>query len=196
MKLVESFVRGLVTLAIANIILIPLMVFAPVIYLTLPFYSFVTNPGIDLSSLAFVLFWLGPLSCAFYMLVSCHWPTVRRAQREGRLATWREDAGGYRHTLPKAFGFMLLGLFGSFFAETGFILLYQIPKASPLGMTLWFTLLPGPTFAPVILLWLSRWMRGRKQEDFISRTKNDRELHDQLRAASLYAKNLRSRNAH
>ena len=63
-------------------------------------------------------------------------------------------------------------------------------------MTLWFTLLPGPTFAPVILLWLSRWMRGRKQEDFISRTKNDRELHDQLRADSLYAKNLRSRNAH
>ena len=63
-------------------------------------------------------------------------------------------------------------------------------------MTLWFTLLPGATFAPVILLWLNRWMRGRKQGDFISRAKNDRELRDKLRAASLYAKNLRSRNAH
>jgi hypothetical protein len=39
-------------------------------------------------------------------------------------------------------------------------------------------------------------MRGRKQGDFISQTKNDRELQDKLRAASLYAKNLRNRNAH
>jgi hypothetical protein len=196
MKLVDGFVRGLVSLAIANIILVPLMMFAPVIYLTLPFYSLVTNPSIDLPSLAFVLFWIGPLSCAFYLLVSCHWPTVRRAQREGRLATWRESEGGMLCTVTKASAYMVLGLLGSFFAETGLIFLYPIPKASPWGMTLWFTLLPGVTFAPVILLWLSRWMRGRKQGDFISRAKNDCELQDQLRAASLYAKNLRRRNAH
>jgi hypothetical protein len=61
---------------------------------------------------------------------------------------------------------------------------------------LWFAILPFMTFAPVLLLWLSRWMRGRKQGDFISQTKNDRELQDKLRAGSLYAKNLRNRNAH
>jgi hypothetical protein len=60
---------------------------------------------------------------------------------------------------------------------------------------LWFTILPFTTFAPVLLLWLSRWMRGRKQGDFISRAKNDRELQDKLRAASLYAKALRTKEA-
>ena len=61
---------------------------------------------------------------------------------------------------------------------------------------LWFAILPFMTFAPVLLLWLSRWMRSRKQGDFITRAKNDPDLQDQLRAASLYARNLRSRNAH
>jgi hypothetical protein len=61
---------------------------------------------------------------------------------------------------------------------------------------LWFAILPFTTFAPVLLLWLIRWTRGGKQGDFITRAKNDPDLQDQLRAASLYARNLRSRNAH
>jgi hypothetical protein len=61
---------------------------------------------------------------------------------------------------------------------------------------LWFVLLPFATYAPVLLLWLRPWQRNRKERDFIPRTKDDRELQDQLRAASLYAENMRSRNAH
>jgi hypothetical protein len=190
----KGILRFLIRMLVLNIVLLPLMVLGPLFYV-IPFFCIAANPQHNFSGLAQLYFWLGPLSAAFYTLISCHWPTVRRAQREGRLENWRESEGGIVCTITKAFAYMVLGLFGSFFAETGFIFLYPIPKASPWGITLWFTLLPGVTFAPVIVLWLSRWMRGRKQGDFISRAKNDRELHDQLRGASLYAKNLRSRNA-
>ena len=76
-----------------NIVLVPIMVLGPLLYV-IPFFCIVANPQDNFSGLAQLYFWLGPLSCAFWMLVSCHWPTVRRAQREGRLATWRESEGG------------------------------------------------------------------------------------------------------
>jgi hypothetical protein len=96
------------------------------------------------------------------------------------------------HTVIKATLYMFAGLFGSFFFEIMFLVVFRFRPGNPHAEMLWFTILPFATFAPVILLWLSRWMRGRRQGDFISRAKNDSELRDQLRAASLYAKNLRS----
>ena len=178
-----------------NIVLVPIMVLGPLLYV-IPFFCIVANPQDNFSGLAQVYFWLGPLSCAFWMLVSCHWPAVRRAQREGRLETWRESEGGIVCTVLKAFVYMVLGLFASLFFEITFLVVFSFRPGNPYRDMLWFAILPFMTFAPVLLLWLSRWTRGRKREDFISRAKNDRELQDQLRAASLYAKNLRSRNAH
>jgi hypothetical protein len=180
---------------VLNIVLIPLMVLGPLFYVV-PFLCIVANPQDNFSGLAQLYFWLGPLSCAFWMLVSCHWQTVRRAQREDRLSTWRESEGGIVCTVLKAFVYMVLGLFGSFFFEITFVVVFRFHPGNPYRDMLWFTILPFATFAPVILLWLSRWMRGRKQEDFISQATNDRELQDHLRAASLYARTLRSRNAH
>jgi hypothetical protein len=150
----------------------------------------------QLLRLAQLYFWLGPLSCASWMLVSCHWQTLHGARLEGRLATWRESEGGMLHTVTKATVYMFAGLFGSFFFEIIFLVVFRFRPGNPYGDMLWFTILPFVTFAPVILLWLSRWIRGRKQGDVISRTKNDPELRDQLQAASLYTKNLRNRNAH
>jgi hypothetical protein len=103
---------------------------------------------------------LGPFVCAFWTLVSCHWPAVRKAHREGRLHEWRDDAGGYRRTIPKAFAFMLLGLFGSIFSEFVFGALFRVPNGDPWGAALYFAAAPFATFAPVLLLWLIRWMRG------------------------------------
>jgi hypothetical protein len=195
MELIRIVVRNLAYFLLVNAVLVPIMVLGPLLYV-IPFFCIVANPQDNFSGLAQLYFWLGPLSAAFWMLVSCHWQTVRRAQREGRLETWREDAGGYSHTIPKAFAFMLLGLFGSLLAEIAFLVLFTLRPGNPYRDMLWFAILPFATFAPVILLWLSRWMRGRKQGDFISRARKDRDLQDQLRAASLYARNLRSRNTH
>jgi hypothetical protein len=191
----KEIVRFLVRMIALNIVLVPIMVLGPLFYV-IPFFCVVANPQDNFSGLAQVYFWLGPLSCAFWMLVSCHWPAVRRAQREGRLATWRESEGGMVCTVLKAFVYMVLGLLGSFVFEIAFLVVLSFRSGNPYRDMLWFAILPFTTFAPVILLWLSRWIRGRKQGDFISRTKNDRELQDKLRAASLYARNLRNRNAH
>jgi len=191
----KGIVRFLVRMLVLNMVLLPIMVLGPLLYV-IPFFCIAANPQDNFSGLAQLYFWLGPLSAAFWMLLSCHWPTVRRAQRQGRLATWRESEGGIVCTVLKAFVYMVLGLLGSFVFEITFLVVFSFRPGNPYRDLLWFTILPFATFAPVLLLWLSRWVRGRKQGDFISRAKNDRELRDQLRAASLYAKNLRSRNAH
>ena len=195
MEFLKGIARSLVGLIVLNIVLVPIMVLGPLLYV-IPFFCIVANPQDNFSGLAQLYFWVGPLSCAFWMIVSCHWPTVRRAQREGRLATWRESEGGMLHTVTKAAVYMFAGLFASLFFEITFLVVFNFRPGNPYRDMLWFAILPFMTFAPVILLWLSRWTRGRKQGDFISRAKNDPDLQDQLRAASLYARNLRSRNAH
>jgi hypothetical protein len=195
MEFLKGIAKGLVELVVLNIVLVPIMVLGPLLYV-IPFFCIVANPQDNFSGLAQLYFWVGPLSCAFWMLVSCHWPTVRRAQREGRLATWRESEGGIVCTVLKAFAYMVLGLLGSFVFEITFLVVFSFRPGNPYKDMLWFAILPFATFAPVLLLWLRRWTRGRKQGDFISRAKNDRELHDQLRAASLYAKNLRAKETH
>ena len=192
----NGIVRFLVRMLVLNAVLVPIMALGPVLYV-IPFFCIVANSQDDFSGLAQLYFWVGPLSCAFWMLISCHWPTVRRAQREGRLATWRESEGGMLCTVTKAALYMFAGLFGSFFFEITFLVVFSFRPGNPYRDMLWFAILPFATFGPVILLWFSRWMRDRKQQgDFISRARNDCELRDKLRAASLYAKNLRNRNAH
>src|SRR5580704_16525463 len=109
----KGIVRALIRMFVLNIMLVPIMVLGPLLYV-IPFFCIVANPQDDFSGLAQLYFWVGPLSCAFWMLVSCHWPTVRRAQREGRLATWRESEGGMLCTVTKAAVYMFAGLFGSF----------------------------------------------------------------------------------
>jgi hypothetical protein len=195
MEFLKGIAKNLVGLIALNIVLVPIMVLGPLLYV-IPLFCIAANPQDNFSTLAQVYFWLGPLSCGFWMIVSCHWPTVRRAQREGRLETWRESEGGMLHTVTKATVYMFAGLFGSFIFEIAFLVVFSFRPGNPYRNMLWFAILPFATFAPVILLWLSRWIRGRKQGDFISRTKNDPELRDQLQAASLYTKNLRNRNAH
>jgi hypothetical protein len=193
MEFLKGIAKSLVGLFVLNIVLVPIMVLGPLLYV-IPFFCIVANPQDDFSGLAQLYFWLGPMSAAFWMLLSCHWPTVRRAQREGRLETWRESEGGMLHTVTKATVYMFAGLFGSFVFEITLVVVFRFRPGNPYRDMLWFAILPFATFAPVLLLWLRRWMRGRKEEDFISRARNDHQLRDQLRAASLYAKNLRGGN--
>jgi len=193
----KGIARFLVRMLVLNMVLVPIMVLGPLLYV-IPFICIAANPQDNFSALAQLYFWLGPLSTAFWMLVSCHWPTVRRAQRVGRLATWRETEGGIVCTVAKATLYMFGGLFASYVFEVLFVLAFAyVPLASGVAReTLGFAIFPFATFAPVILLWLRRWERGRKQGDFISRIKNNRELRDQLQSASLYAKNLRTKDGH
>jgi hypothetical protein len=169
----KGIVRFLIRMFVLNIVLIPLMALGPLFYV-IPLLCVAANPQENFSGLAQLYFWLGPLSAAFWMLVSCHWQTVHRARLEGRLATWRETEGGIVCTVLKAFVYLVLGLLGSFVFEITFLVVFRLRPGNPYRDMLWFLILPFSTYAPVLLLWLRRWMRGRKQGDFMSRAKNDR----------------------
>lgn len=176
----KGIVRFLIRMFVLNLVLVPIMVLGPLLYV-LPFFCIVAHPQDNFSGLAQLYFWLGPLSCAFWMLVSCHWPTVHRARLEGRLSTWREAEGGIVWTVTKATVYMFGGLFASYVFEVLFVLAFAyVPYSVASGVareTLRFAIFPFATYAPVILLWLWRWRRGRK---------------DQLRAALSYTRNLRN----
>ena len=161
----KGILRFLTQMLVINIVLVPLMVLGPLLYV-IPFFCIAANPQGSFSGLAQLYFWLGPLSCAFYMLVSCHWPTVRKAQREGRLSTWRETEGGMVRTVAKSTFYMFGGLFASYVFEVLFVLAFShVPYGVVSGVSrefLAFAIFPFATFAPVILLWMRRWQRGRE----------------------------------
>ena len=159
--MLRSIAKSLVELIVLNIVLVPLMVLGPLFYV-IPFFCIAANPQDNFSGLAQLYFWLGPLSCAFYTLVSCHWQTVRKAQREGRQKMWRETEGGIVCTVAKSTFYMFFGLFGSFSFEVAFAFLFRLHPGNPWNLALWFAMLPFATFAPVILLWLRRWQRSKE----------------------------------
>lgn len=137
------------------------MILGPLFYLLPPLLVFAA-PHAHWGGLAEIYILLGPLSCAFWMLVSCHWQRVRKAQRDGRLDTWRESEGEMLRTVAKATLYMFAGLFGSFLCEIGLALIFRLDPRSEYNQAIWFAMLPFATFAPVLLLWLIRRMRGTK----------------------------------
>jgi len=161
----KGIVGFLTRMLVINIVLVPLMVLGPLLFVV-PFFCIAANPQDNFSGLAHLYFWLGPLSCAFYMLVSCHWQTMHRARLEGRLSTWREDGGGIVRTVAKATLYMFGGLFASYVCEVLFVLAFSyVPHSAVSGVSrefLAFAIFPFATFAPVILLWMRRWQRGRE----------------------------------
>lgn len=102
----------------------------------------------------------GPFACTFWMILICHWPAIRRARRAGRLRAWREDEGGYIRTMGKSFCFMILGFFGSAAAEGGLVYAAHRVSVIPGHLMLFFAVAPFAAFAPVLLVLLSRCIRG------------------------------------
>lgn len=138
---------------------------APAILVVLPLCLIWQNPSQDLTWLAQTFFWTAPLSCAFYMVVLCHWHSVRQWRREGRDlgpagSKWREAHGGMVRTVGKSTGFMLLGLFGSFLCEIAFLIAFRrVPYAmfdSTARLRLWFALFPLACYFPLFAAWFWR----------------------------------------
>jgi len=194
MEILKSLFRSIVRLAAINIALILFFASTPLLYVTVPFWVILTRPA-DAAAMFTVYMMTGPFVCGFWMTVICHWHTVRKAQREGRSANWREAEGGMFCTVGKSIGFMVMGWFGSALAEFVFCGAAGNLLHSNTGRLEFFAMAPFAVFAPVWLVLLCRWMRGRKREDFI-RAKGDRELRETLHAISIRAKSMRSLNAH
>jgi hypothetical protein len=196
MEILKSLFRSIVRLVAINIALILFFGSAPLLYVTVPFWFLLHVKKLAvISDMITVYLFCAPFVCAFWMTIVCHWQTVQKARLAG-VRDWRKAEGGMGCTVAKSFGFWFLGFFGTIAALFVFCHFAHPLIYTATGRLEFFALAPFAVFAPVWLVLLRRWMRGRKREDFISRPKGDRELRDKLRAASLYARNLRSRNAH
>ena len=195
MEILKSLFRSIVRLVAINIVLILFFASAPLLYVTVPLWFLLTNHR-DPADMLTVYMLTGPFACGFWMTVICHWHTVRKAQAQGRLANWRDTEGGMVCTVGKSFGFMVMGFFGSALTEFAFCDAAGNLLHSTKGRLEFFAMAPFAVFAPVWIVLLRRWTRGRKQGDYISRAKGDRELRETLHAISLQAKSMRSQNAH
>ena len=118
MEILKSLFRSIVRLVAINIALILFFASAPLLYVTVPFWVILTHKNV--ADMATIYMLTAPFACGFWMTVICHWHTVRKAQREGRLANWRDTEGGMVCTVGKSFGFMVMGFFGSALTEFAF----------------------------------------------------------------------------
>jgi hypothetical protein len=140
----------------------------PLVLFALPAVLIRHNPNGDYSSMGVIFFFAAPWSCAFYMAISVHRPGIRRWKREGRevgvfACKWREAHGGMFGTLAKSSLYMFGALFSSYVLEFFFLFAWhQIPMSQPAKLLLAFELLPFAAYAPVILLWVTRSLRGRE----------------------------------
>ena len=194
MEIVKSLFCSIVRSVAINIALILFFASAPVLYVTVPFWAILTHKSV--ADMATIYMLTGPFACGFWMTVICHWQTVRLAQAQGRVNNWRDSEGGMFCTLGRSIAFMVMGWFGSALAEFVFCAAAGNLLHSTTGRLEFFAMAPFAVFAPVWLVLLRRWMRGRKRAGFISRAKGDRELRNKLHAISLQAKSMRRQNAH
>lgn len=185
MEFLKSLFASIVRLVIVNVVLILFFASAPLLYVILPFWVILTHKSVADMATIYVL--AGPFACGFWMTVICHWLTVRKAQREGKLAHWRDSEGGMFYTVGKSIGFMVAGWFGSALAEFAFCGAAGSLLHSTTGRLEFFAMAPFAVFAPVWLVLLWRWMRSKKREDFTGRAKGDRELRETLHAISIRA---------
>ena len=136
--MIRSLLKSLLVLAVA----VPVMALFPLAALTLS-----RDPeGTQL------LFWLGPWSCCFWVLIYSTLSAAPWRQGAEAVRQWREAHGGLRVTSMKATAWMFGGLLLSYAAE--FLLLFAGRSAAFDRM--W---LPAATYSPLAFVWL--WRRVR-----------------------------------
>jgi hypothetical protein len=99
------------------------------------------------------LFWAGPWSCCFWVLLYSQLSAAPWRQGRDAVHRWREANGGLLVTSAKATVWMFGALFLSYIAE--FLLVFAAQSAAISRM--W---LPAATYSPLAFVWLWRRSRG------------------------------------
>lgn len=99
---------------------------------------------------AMAVFWLGPWSCCFWVLIYSQLSAAPWRQGAAAVRQWREENGGLLATSMWATAWMIGGLFFSYVAE-GALLLFAGRGAAFSRM--W---LPVATYSPLAFCWLWR----------------------------------------
>ena len=102
---------------------------------------------------AMAVFWLGPWSCCFWVLIYSQLSAAPWRQGAEAVRQWREAHGGLLVTSVKATVWMFGALFLSYIAE--FLLVFAARSAAISRM--W---LPAATYSPLAFAWLWRRSRG------------------------------------
>jgi hypothetical protein len=140
-----GLLRKLGQIILARIAILAFLIFAPVLYLVIPFIPLAGNANrSDLDGVAFFYMAAGPFVSAFWTMIICMLRRYRRVTSYGR--PYERSLGG----LFAAFGWMLFGFFGSLVAEVIFYVLFHgVSK----NLFVFFALAPLATFAPLLLVW-------------------------------------------
>jgi hypothetical protein len=125
--------------------LLVLAVFIP-LAASFPFFAFRLTHTPDGAQ---VLFWAGPWSAAFWVLIYSQISLVPWRQGAQAVHQWRDEHGGLLHTSIFATCWMFGALFFSYVAE---LLLIVVTRS--------FAWLPLATFSPLAFCWLWRKVRG------------------------------------
>lgn len=102
---------------------------------------------------AMTVFWAGPWSCCFWVLIYSQLSAAPWRQGAEALCQWREAHGGLLLTSVKATVWMFGALFLSYLAE--FLLLFADRSAT--SDRAW---LPVATYSPLALAWAWRRLHG------------------------------------
>ena len=97
---------------------------------------------------AMAVFWLGPWSCCFWVLIYSQLSAAPWRQGAEAVREWRAEHGGLLHTSIFACGWMFGALFFSYVAEGAFLFLTRS-----------FAMLPLATYSPLAFAWC--WRRVR-----------------------------------
>jgi hypothetical protein len=95
------------------------------------------------------LFWAGPWSCCFWVLIYSQLSNVPWRQGADAVRQWRAEHGRLLHTSILACGWMFGALFFSYVAEGAFLFLTRS-----------FAWLPAATYSPLAFAWC--WRRVRR----------------------------------
>lgn len=160
---IREAIGWLITEALMVSLGVVLVVAMPIFLFVLPLILITLNPNDDFGWLYQTFVYATPLSVMFYMGVLCHYHSLRKWAREGKVGgatAWRKSQGGWGATLTKSFGFMALGFFGSFVCEALLKFSFQYiphPASGWLHWAIWFAAFPFAAFAPCIFVILKRW---------------------------------------
>jgi len=163
---VQEFIWWVVKQALQFIAFVLCAALFPAVLFVLPAVLILQNPNRDFSLMGEVFFWTAPWSCAFFMVLSVHWHSVRQWQREGKDlgvmgSNWREAHGGMFCTVFKSTVYMFGALLASYIFGALYLVAWSyVPLPQPAKAFVGFELFPFAAYAPVILLWVKRRLRG------------------------------------
>jgi len=153
---VKELVRGTLAMVAQFLAFVIVAALAPALLVALPLYLLRQNPNENLAWLAQAFFWTAPLSAGFWVLVYSQWSSAHAWNKMGRLKQWRDDHGGFLCTIPRACGWLLFGIVGSFLCEVAFGFAFRFVPHCESRLRLWMALFPFAAYFPLLPAWLWR----------------------------------------